>query len=597
MPYSCKESLRSLIVAIAAFALASLGYGQATTLVGNENISGTATVLSGGNLTLASGSTMTYAIAGTTNSLLYITNGGGNVGALGLAAGLSVSGGNLVAASSTSHNPTATIGLAAVNGAAGTFMTSDSAPALSQAIVPTWTGLHTFQVTAVKTSGTDYGMELLPILNQRNATNFSAIYIDEYITQAGTGNQYFLECATGGGSPTDYFDVDNAGEVTTGVWKATVVGPTYGGTGLSSFAEGTTLTASAANTWVALAPGTVNYVYTSGGAGAVTSWQSLSTILDTLGTAAQGQILYRDSSAWKFLAVGTSGQVLETQGASANPQWVNASTPPGSTTNHDIASYSGTAGALEDLGTASLGSSQLSITETNATATGAVNVTNNSSSSSVIGLSVLAPSLSTGADNVLRNYIGVTSASAKNVGYIGFGYVGAGSTSNFMVLGFYSTNDVWSITTAGAVTQTGKIVSYNGATSAGWGVEQVVGYARNTGQSAATAAGAFTVGGADGSFDVSANVNVTAAVTCNFTVTCTYTDETNTGRVLTLGFTQLSGATLLTAITNVTGTGPYESPVYHIRAKSGTTITLASAAGGTYTSVTYNIEGRISETD
>lgn len=41
-----------------------------------------------------------------------------------------------------SANPTGTIGLTAVNGTATTFMTSDSAPALSQAIVPTWTGAH-----------------------------------------------------------------------------------------------------------------------------------------------------------------------------------------------------------------------------------------------------------------------------------------------------------------------------------------------------------------------------------------------------------------------------------------------------------------------
>lgn len=41
-------------------------------------------------------------------------------------------------------NPTASLGLAAVNGSATTWMRSDGAPALSQAIVPTWTGLHTF---------------------------------------------------------------------------------------------------------------------------------------------------------------------------------------------------------------------------------------------------------------------------------------------------------------------------------------------------------------------------------------------------------------------------------------------------------------------
>ena len=41
-------------------------------------------------------------------------------------------------------NPSATIGLTAVNGSAATAMRSDAAPALSQAITPTWTGTHTF---------------------------------------------------------------------------------------------------------------------------------------------------------------------------------------------------------------------------------------------------------------------------------------------------------------------------------------------------------------------------------------------------------------------------------------------------------------------
>jgi len=43
-----------------------------------------------------------------------------------------------------SANPTAHVGLAAVNGTAGTLMTSDSAPALDQGIAPTWTGAHRF---------------------------------------------------------------------------------------------------------------------------------------------------------------------------------------------------------------------------------------------------------------------------------------------------------------------------------------------------------------------------------------------------------------------------------------------------------------------
>jgi len=41
-------------------------------------------------------------------------------------------------------NPTASVGLSAVNGVATTAMRSDAAPVLSQSIVPTWTGAHTF---------------------------------------------------------------------------------------------------------------------------------------------------------------------------------------------------------------------------------------------------------------------------------------------------------------------------------------------------------------------------------------------------------------------------------------------------------------------
>lgn len=44
----------------------------------------------------------------------------------------------------TGANPSASTGLTAVNGSAATFMRSDAAPALSQAITPTWTNPHTF---------------------------------------------------------------------------------------------------------------------------------------------------------------------------------------------------------------------------------------------------------------------------------------------------------------------------------------------------------------------------------------------------------------------------------------------------------------------
>lgn len=117
---------------------------------------------------------------------------------------------------------------------------------------------------------------------------------------------------------------------------------------------------------------------------------------------------------------------------------------------------------------------------------------------------------------------------------------------------------------------------------------------RATAQTAANASVAtYTVGAADSSFLVSANVLVTTSTLHSFTVTCTYTDEGNTSRVLTLQFSNLAG-TFLTAIANAAGAVPYEGVPVCIRCKSGTTITIGSAAG-TYTTVTYNIEGHIQQ--
>lgn len=82
---------------------------------------------------------------------------------------------------------------------------------------------------------------------------------------------------------------------------------------------------------------------------------TLSEVLDFIGSAAQGDILYRGASSWARLGAGTSGQVLQTFGAGANPQWVTLSsgTPRGyisgltlsndTDTDHDISISAGVA--------------------------------------------------------------------------------------------------------------------------------------------------------------------------------------------------------------------------------------------------------------
>jgi hypothetical protein len=48
---------------------------------------------------------------------------------------------------------------------------------------------------------------------------------------------------------------------------------------------------------------------------------TLSEVLDFIGSAAQGDILYRGASGWSRLGAGTAGQTLTTGGAGANPSW------------------------------------------------------------------------------------------------------------------------------------------------------------------------------------------------------------------------------------------------------------------------------------
>lgn len=48
---------------------------------------------------------------------------------------------------------------------------------------------------------------------------------------------------------------------------------------------------------------------------------TLSEVLDFIGSAAQGDILYRGASAWARLGAGTAGYALTTGGVGANPAW------------------------------------------------------------------------------------------------------------------------------------------------------------------------------------------------------------------------------------------------------------------------------------
>jgi hypothetical protein len=71
-------------------------------------------------------------------------------------------------------NPSAVVGLGAVNGSASTFMRSDAAPALSQAITPTWTGTHQFNATITGPNSGTWSSSGISVSSLNNGTGASS---------------------------------------------------------------------------------------------------------------------------------------------------------------------------------------------------------------------------------------------------------------------------------------------------------------------------------------------------------------------------------------------------------------------------------------
>lgn len=64
-------------------------------------------------------------------------------------------------------------------------------------------------------------------------------------------------------------------------------------------------------------------------AGNIVLSATISTLLDGI-SSTHGSVLYRDTATWAALGPGTSGQVLQTNGAAADPSWVTPSSGSGS---------------------------------------------------------------------------------------------------------------------------------------------------------------------------------------------------------------------------------------------------------------------------
>jgi hypothetical protein len=196
------------------------------------------------------------------------TGGGKGVGTIN-AVNLYVNGNAVLTSSATSANPTATIGLSAVNGTSTNFMTSDSAPPLSQAIAPTWTGLHIFngvggtpivtnpaanQVGITIAGGTNTALKYLAQFTSAQASGFSG----GLLLRAGTTSADQALLVNNAANTVDFLRLkgDGSGTIgasaTAGIQWSTVGGVTVNAT------SGVPFTAKANSTAIFEALGTTS---------------------------------------------------------------------------------------------------------------------------------------------------------------------------------------------------------------------------------------------------------------------------------------------------------------------------------------------------
>jgi hypothetical protein len=329
---------------------------------------GTARTISitAGTATTASGSGGAFILAAGQGA------SGGNGGTLTLRGGLAGSGGANGAVSIGETN-TASIGIGAA-GVTSTFGGRVVTPALTISaagfnIAPTsatpttlvngdlWT---TSAGLFARIGGATQQYGVLGVSNSWTSTNtFSAATVS-FGTSANTGTVSLgtgatlsgstktVNIGTGGvsGSTTSITIGATAGTSTTTlngtVSLANALAATSGGTGQASYAVGDLLYADTTTSLGRIADVATGNALISGGVSTAPSWGKIGLTTHVSGTlgvgnggtnnaslsVTQGTVYYGNGTQLVGLAPGTSGQFLQTQGASANPQWASVPAQP-----------------------------------------------------------------------------------------------------------------------------------------------------------------------------------------------------------------------------------------------------------------------------
>lgn len=132
--------------------------------------------------------------------------------------------------------PTSLVGLTAITGANFTSMDSGSAPALSQAIIPTWTGKHTFTVDTSFTGGAaaigaiHAGTIAVPLSTTTGADQHGFYNVVDGTGVAGNSTQGFLSFNRSTGTSQVNYALEAGNDITSHETTVGVTSSTYSGT-------------------------------------------------------------------------------------------------------------------------------------------------------------------------------------------------------------------------------------------------------------------------------------------------------------------------------------------------------------------------------
>lgn len=141
---------------------------------------------------------------------------------------------------------------------------------------------------------------------------------------------------------------------------------------------------------------------------------------DFLNDNIKGSILFNNGARYVYLEPGTAGQVLQTNGAGSNPEWVDAAGGLPSAVQGDILYYNGAAWVVLNAGTAG------QILQTNGTGANPTWITNTKYYDFAVALSDETTGLTT--DNDANFYVPRTCTLTEFIGYVNTAPTGAAIT-------------------------------------------------------------------------------------------------------------------------------------------------------------------------